>query len=110
MRLARRLAIALAVLFVLSIVLRAMGSSEPEIADGSTLVVEVRGSYVEAAAPPLAARLPIDTIIGLALAVSVASRRITSDASDEPPPVSMRNTTAATLGSSRAWRSALATV
>jgi protease-4 len=57
MRWFRRLAIAIALLIVVGFALRAFSPKGPEIASGSTLVIQVKGSYVESAVPPLMARL-----------------------------------------------------
>lgn len=57
MRLARRLSIALLLLFVLGIAFCALSPDEPSIKSGSTLLIDVEGSYVESAVPPLLAKL-----------------------------------------------------
>jgi len=57
MRLARRLSIAFLLLFVLGIALRALSPDEPSIESGSTLRIDVEGSYVESAVPPFVAQL-----------------------------------------------------
>jgi protease-4 len=57
MRLVRRLGFAFLLLIALGIAFRALSPNEASIEPGSTLVVDVKGSYVESAAPPLLGRL-----------------------------------------------------